>query len=149
MAGFKNAVSSDKAQIRHDRIKERFQRLIEEATIHAKGDPKQYIVMMSLETENGGKADVPVEMPPYLAAVAIVDKTHRIANPEETQAHLNAVAAARKSVLAREASLDLRAKALQKNLRTLADMEMSDEDFAASEAKPPASPAPAPVIGQQ
>jgi hypothetical protein len=48
---------------------------------------EEYTLMVSLATEDGGKAGIFTEVPRYHAARTIVEGTARLATPEEAKAH--------------------------------------------------------------
>jgi hypothetical protein len=63
-----------------------------------------YVVLVSLETPDGGKAGLRTEVPRELAARYVVDGRARLASEEETRAFQNQQQAARKEAERKEAA---------------------------------------------
>jgi hypothetical protein len=63
-----------------------------------------YVVLVSLETPDGGKAGLRTEVPRELAARYVVDSRARLASEEETRAFQNQQQAARKEAERKEAA---------------------------------------------
>lgn len=56
-----------------------------------------FVVVVSLETPDGGKPGALTEVPPRVAAKMVVDGSARLANPEETQRLRDALAEAQRA----------------------------------------------------